>query len=368
MDPIETLDVRAYTIPAASPEADGTIAWAETTIVTIEASAGGETGFGYTYGDVSVGILAAKDLAKFVLRREPTSPRALWISMVQSVRNIGRPGVAAMAISAVDMAIWDLKARLLKLPITALIGGVRESIPVYGSGGFTSYSIPMLEAQLGGWAQDGIKAVKMKVGTHPEDDVDRVSAVREAIGPDVDLYVDANGAYTRKQALEKAFEFADLGVCWFEEPVSSDDLPGLRHMRDHAPPRMEIAAGEYGYDGMYFRRMLEEGAVDVIQADATRCGGVTGFLSAAELADAWNMPLSAHTAPSLHAHLCCCVPRARNVEYFFDHIRIEQGFMDGALVSDCGLLRPDVDSPGFGLLFKHMDAEDYLAFRETCTS
>src|SRR5207248_1073491 len=151
-----------------------------------------------------------------------------------------------------------------------------------------------------------------------------------AIGPEAQLYVDANGAYTRKQALAQAEAFAEIGVIWFEEPVSSDDLDGLRLLRDRSPAGIRIAAGEYGYDLFYFRRMLEAGAVDVLQADATRCAGVTGFLAAAALCEAHNMPFSAHTAPSLHTHLCCAAATVMNVEYFHDHARIERLLLDGA--------------------------------------
>ncbi len=184
-----------------------------------------------------------------------------------------------MAISAVDNALWDLKARLLDLPLVNLLGAVRDGVPVYGSGGFTSYSHEQLQKQLGGWVDSGIPRVKMKVGTHPEKDVERVGVAREAIGSQAELFVDANGAYSRKQAIEFAYRFKnDLGVTWFEEPVPSSDLSGLNFIRDSAPAGMDITAGEYGYDIVYFRRMLESFAVDVLQADATRCAGITGFL------------------------------------------------------------------------------------------
>jgi L-alanine-DL-glutamate epimerase-like enolase superfamily enzyme len=240
-----------------------------------------------------------------------------------------------------------------------LLGQVREAVPVYGSGGFTSYSMGQLREQLGGWVKEGISRVKMKIGREPRRDLARVGAAREAIGETTELFVDANGAYSRKQALEKAGQFADFNVTWFEEPVPSDDLAGLRLMRDRAPAGMEIAAGEYGYDAVYFRRMLESGAVDVLQADATRCAGATGFLQAAALCDAFLIPLSAHTAPSLHAHLCCAVSAARHVEYFHDHTRIEQMFFDGAAKAAHGQLRPDLSRPGWGLEFKRADAERF---------
>ncbi|HEX6964284.1 MAG TPA: enolase C-terminal domain-like protein [Gemmatimonadaceae bacterium] len=356
---IERLDVSAYTIPTDAPEADGTIAWDSTTIVIVEASAGGIRGLGYSYAHEAAAVLIERTLARVVRGLDAMDVPAAWDAMVRAIRNIGRPGIASSAIAAVDVALWDLKARLLGVPMVALMGAARASIPVYGSGGFTSYSLEQLQEQLGGWVHDGIRSVKMKVGTHPEQDIGRVRAAREAIGPDAALYVDANGAYTRKQALAFAEAFAELGVTWFEEPVSAEDLEGLRLMRDRAPAGMDIAAGEYGYELRYFHRMLEAGAVDVLQADATRCEGFTGFLRAATLCEARALPFSAHTSPSLHAHPCCAVPRARNVEYFHDHVRIEHMLFDGAMTAKDGALWPDLSRPGLGLELKRKDAERY---------
>ncbi len=285
---------------------------------------------------------------------------AAWLTMVQSIRNLGRPGICSMAISAVDAALWDLKARLLDLPLVSLLGAVGESVPVYGSGGFTTYSHRQLQDQLGGWAEQGIGMVKMKIGTHPEDDLERVKAAREAIGPDTKLFVNANGAYSRKQALGFAEAFKEFGVSWFEEPVSSDDLEGLRLIRDRGPAGMDITAGEYGYDAWYFRRMLEARAVDVLQADASRCGGITGFINVGALCWARSMPLSGHCAPSLHAHVACSVIPVRHLEYFHDHARIEHMLFEGTLTPVNGALHPDLARPGMGLEFKRADAEPYL--------
>jgi L-alanine-DL-glutamate epimerase-like enolase superfamily enzyme len=260
----------------------------------------------------------------------------------------------------VDIALWDAKARLLNLPLVSLLGAARRAVPLYGSGGFTSYSVDRLQEQLAGWAAQGFSAVKMKIGRDPARDVDRVRAARAAIGG-AELYVDANGAYRVKQALAFAEAFADLGVTWFEEPVSSDDLAGLRLMRERAPAGMAIAAGEYGYEPFYFRRMLEAGAVDVLQADATRCGGYTGFLRAAALAGACAVPLSAHTAPAVHLPVCCAAPRLFNLQWFHDHVRIEHMLFEGAPVPGNGAVRPDLSRPGNGLAFKHRDAERFAA-------
>jgi L-alanine-DL-glutamate epimerase-like enolase superfamily enzyme len=356
---IERLVVSAYRIPTDFPEADGTLAWDSTTLVLVEATAGGITGVGYTYADTATARLIHDLLADLVVGRDALSVAGAWTAMVRAIRNLGRPGIAAMAISAVDAALWDLKARLLGLPLVTLLGAVRPGVAVYASGGFTTYSCAQLQEQLGGWVADGIRRVKIKVGTQPAEDLHRVRTARAAIGSQTELFVDANGAYGRKQALAFAQEFAEQQVRWFEEPVSSDDLDGLRVLRDRAPAGMDVTAGEYGYDVFYFRRMLEAGAVDVLQADATRCLGITGFVRVATLCEAQPLPLSAHCGPSLHVHPCCALVPVRHIEYFHDHARIEHMLFDGALSPRDGMLFPDLSRPGFGLEFRRADAARY---------
>lgn len=356
---ITSVSASAYRIPTDAPEADGTIEWDATTIVVVEVMAGGVRGLGYSYADAAAASLVNGHLRDVVRGHDALAPSPACGAMVHAVRNLGRPGVASHAISAVDNALWDLKARLLDLPLVTLLGQARASVPIYGSGGFTSYDDTWLRAQLGGWADHGLTMVKMKVGTRPQQDLARVKVAREAIGPGVQLFVDANGAYDRKQALRFAELFGEEGVTWFEEPVSSDDLEGLRLLRDRGPAGMDITAGEYGYDGNYFRRMLEAGAVDVLQADATRCLGVTGFLQAAALTDAHMIPLSSHTAPALHVHLGCALAHVRHLEYFHDHVRIERMLFDGAPEPQEGMLAPDLTRPGCGLELKRADAARY---------
>ncbi len=356
---IEKLEVSAYTIPTDFPEADGTIAWNKTTMVLVEATAGGKVGLGYSYADTATATLIRDLLTGIVIGRDAMAVTGCWAAMTHSIRNLGRPGIVSMAISAVDNALWDLKAKLLDLPLVTLLGQMHESVDIYGSGGFTSYSIKQLQEQLGGWVEMGIPRVKMKIGTYPDQDLARVKAARAAIGPHTQLFVDANGAYSRKQALKFAEQVAELGVVWFEEPVSSDDLKGLQLLRNRAPAGMDIAAGEYGYDLWYFERMLEAEAVDVLQADATRCGGFTGFMGAAKLVEARSMPLSAHCAPALHVHVGCAVKQMSNLEYFHDHSRIEQMLFDGVIKPVNGTLQPDLSRAGIGLEFKRVDAEKY---------
>jgi L-alanine-DL-glutamate epimerase-like enolase superfamily enzyme len=357
---VSRVQAEAFVIPTDAPESDGTLAWDSTTLVVAQVEAGGRTGLGYTYASAAAGQVIRDSLAPAVLGKAADDVPAAWDAMVAQVRNLGSRGVCACAISAVDTALWDLKARLLELPLAQLLGRRRQAVEVYGSGGFTSYAERRLCDQLSQWVQEGgCRWVKMKVGRDPEADCERVMAARRAIGGRAGLFVDANGALTPKSALAFAQRIASLGVTWFEEPVSSDDLEGLRLLRDRAPAGMDIAAGEYGYEPFYFRRMLEAGAVDVLQADATRAWGVTGFLRAADLADSWNTPLSSHCAPALHLHVACAAPRLRHMEWFHDHVRIESLLFDGAPRLKDGRIAPDLSRPGLGLEFKRADAERY---------
>lgn len=357
--PVGRVDAAAYRIPTDGPEADGTLEWDATTLVVARVEAGGRRGTGYSYADAAAAALVRGVLAEAVQGLDALDVPRAWAAMLRAVRNLGRPGVAACAISALDAALWDCKGRLLELPLAALLGRAREDVPAYGSGGFTSYAPAQLQAQLAGWAEQGFAMVKMKVGAQPEADAARVRSARQAVGAGVQLFVDANGAYRRKEALAFALAFADAGVRWFEEPVSSDDVEGLRLLRDRAPAGMEIAAGEYGWDAFAFLRLLQAGAVDVLQADATRCGGITGLLRAGALADAYGIALSTHCAPSLHLAVAYALPRLAHLEWFHDHQRIERALFEGFVEPAAGRLRPDPGRPGLGLEFRAADARRY---------
>jgi L-alanine-DL-glutamate epimerase-like enolase superfamily enzyme len=357
--PIERVSAAAYRVPTDAPESDGTFEWDSTTMVLCRVTAGGATGIGYSYAGRAAATFIEDALAHTIAGCDALDTNAAYVAMRVACRNNGRRGVTSAAVSAVDNALWDLKGRLLDAPVVTLLGAARAEVPVYGSGGFTSYTIERLQNQLFGWVAEGITRVKMKIGRDASADVQRVAAARKAIGPDAELFVDANGAYPRHVALEQAGRFDKQRVTWFEEPVSSDDVDGLALMVDRAPAGMAIAAGEYGYVVYDFRRWLEHRAVDVLQADATRCGGITGFMKAAALAEAWNTPLSAHTSPSVHVHVCSAIANVVHIEYFYDHTRIEQMFFDGAARADHGVVRADRSRPGLGLEFKASDAEPY---------
>ena len=251
--------------------------WNSTTLIVAEVKAGGVAGLGYTYTDASAAGLIGRMLGEAIEGGDAMDVPALWEAMQRRVRNIGRQGLAATAISAVDAALWDAKAKLLGLPLAVLLGRSRVAVPIYGSGGFTTYDDGTLREQLSGWVErDGCAWVKMKIGTHPEQDPNRVAVARGAIG-DRGLFVDSNGAFDPKRALAMTERLAaESNIVWHEEPVSSDDLEGMRLVRQCAPATVEVAAGEYGYEQDYFSRMLASGAVDVQQADASRCAASQG--------------------------------------------------------------------------------------------
>jgi len=358
--PIVTLQARAYRIPTDKPEADGTLSWNATTLVVVTVQAGGIAGLGYTYVDACAAPFI-RAVFKVVLEgRDSFDITGCWHAMQRAVRNHGRQGIAACAISAVDVALWDLKARHLGVALAKLLGQTRAEVPIYGSGGFTSYSDAQLSNQLAGWVErDGCRWVKMKIGSEPERDPQRVLVAKRAIC-DRELFVDANGALSVKQTLRFIQDAAKADIRWFEEPVSSDDVVGLRLLRDLLPGAIDVAAGEYIYTLDDARRLLEAQAVDVLQADVTRCGGITGFFKVSALCDAYHLDLSGHCAPALHCAVGCAVPRLRHLEWFHDHVRIEHMLLDGAPQPRRGVIRPDLGRVGHGLELKEQDAERYI--------
>jgi L-alanine-DL-glutamate epimerase-like enolase superfamily enzyme len=358
--PIRGITSSVYRIKTEHPESDGTFAWKETTLVLVAVKSGGKTGIGFSYGHQAMAEVIEQTFAPVLNNGDAMDIPSLWERMLASARNVGTRGIAAHALSAVDIALWDLKGKILNLPLCKLWGQARESVPIYGSGGFTSYTHEQLVKEFTHWKKMGVDQFKMKVGRAPDQDLKRVKQAREAIGNSSALFVDANGAYSQKQALEFAEKFKEMNVSWFEEPVPSDDLEGLHYLCEHAPAGMDIAAGEYGYDILYFRRMLEEKAIDVLQADATRCGGFTGFFQACQLARTFNIPLSSHTAPSVHLHACLTESNVRHMEYFHDHVRIEGILFDGVSVVKKGNLSPYLERPGHGLELKKNISKKYL--------
>jgi len=359
---IDAVDSFVYRVPTDAPEGDGTLAWEATTVVVVTVHVGNVIGTGWTYGSAGCATVVDAELSPTVIGADPMDIAGTTESMVRAIRNLGRPGVVSSAIAAVDTALWDLKARLLDMPLAELFGPCRDSAPIYGSGGFTTYDDATTARQLEAWVADyGATAVKIKIGeswgSMPERDVHRVALARATIGDDVALYVDANGAYDRKQAVRMGQRlFDEFEVTWFEEPVSSDDLEGLCAVRQQCPA--DVTAGEYGYDVHYFARMLTAGAVDCLQVDVTRCGGYTEWTRVAALARAHGLDVSGHCAPNLHVHVAAATPHLRHLEYFHDHQRIEAMLFDGSLRPHHGALWP-TSAPGHGLVLKHSDVEGF---------
>ena len=361
--PVEDVTVHAFTIPTDGPdgqEQDGTLTWSSTTMVLVEARAGGHTGIGYTYGDVSTAVLVESKLADVVTGMDTLAPAAAWRRMSVQLRNAGQPGPGAMAMSAVDIALWDLKARQLGQPLFRMLPGFRDRVRIYGSGGFTNYPLPRLREQVAHWAQLDLPRMKIKTSRDPAADPERLAAVRAEAGDAVELFTDANGALNRKSALYWADRFAaEWGVCWLEEPVSSLDTEGLHLLRDCGPAGLDIAAGEYGFVLPDFAALLDAGAVDCLQADVTRCGGITGLVQVGGLAEAHQIDLSGHCAPTASMHAFCGVPSVRHLEYFHDHVRIEHLAFDGLPDPQGGALRPDPGRPGLGVDVRWADLEPY---------
>lgn len=364
---VEDVRAWAYTIPTDSPESDGTLEWDSTTLVVVEINGRGQRGTGYTYASASTAACVLDTFASVIERRSFHSPLEAWDAMVQRTRNLGHCGIAAMAISAIDIALWDLWGREIGVSTAMLLGAVRDRVPAYGSGGFTSYSVGKLQKQVAGWVKAGMSSVKMKVGRDPSMDAARVRAAREAIGWHAGLYVDANGAYEAKQAITLAERFADESrVSWLEEPRPADDITGTCFVRDHVPHGVEVAGGEYIYRVADANRLLDARVVDVLQADVTRCGGFTGFMRIAAAAEAHGVSMSTHCAPTLSAHAAVAAKCVRHIEYFHDHARIESRFVEGACVPRDGLMAPDLSRPGIGIEFKHEDLRAFASGTEAC--
>jgi L-alanine-DL-glutamate epimerase-like enolase superfamily enzyme len=357
---VERVTARALRLPTEAPESDGTLCWDATTMIVVECLAQGVVGLGYSYAHAAAARLATDLLTPCVLGLRPDASAEASGRMARAVRNEGLGGVAAAAISAVDVALWDLRAKLLGTSLASVLGVARPAALTYASGGFTSSSIDALCAELSEYVRAGFSHVKIKVGRTPAHDVERVRAARAVLGPDVTLMVDANGAYELTQALAMAEAFAEFGVRWFEEPVSSDDLPGLTWLHERLPPDMRLAAGEYGYTPHYFERMLSAGAVDVLQADATRCLGVTGFMQADALCRAHHRPLSSHCAPALHRHLALAASQLVHLEYFRDHARMEAIVFEGADAPVAGFSVVDLQRPGLGLTLRPTEVQRFL--------
>jgi L-alanine-DL-glutamate epimerase-like enolase superfamily enzyme len=346
---IEQLEVDVYTVGTPEPEADGTLTWEATTAVVVHAHARDRVGLGWSYSSAAAAAVITELFAPVVTGRDAFDVTGAWESMRRCARNVGTRGLVMQALSAVDIALWDLKAKLREAPLSIMLGQVRAAVPIYGSGGFTNLDDSRLSEQVAFWRSVGCRAMKIKIGQDRGSDVtrdlQRVNLLRELAGDTVALMVDANGGYSPAQARRVGASLDGLGVVWFEEPVSSDDIEGLAAVRGAV--RCDVAAGEYVSDVYDARRLAP--VVDCLQLDVTRCGGYTGWLAAASIAAAHNLEVSAHCAPALHAPVAAAITNIRHIEYFIDHTRLEPKLFAGLPTAAGGLLTPVITRPGHGM-------------------
>ena len=333
-------------IPTDEPESDGTYEWDSTTIVIVEAEAGGQRSLGYTYADEATAKLIETKLKDVVSAATLCRLTASWSPWCKSIRNLGRPGICSMAISAVDTALWDLKARLLGLPLVRLFGQVREAMPIYGSGGFTSYSTERLQEQLGGWVEQGIPRVKMKIGRDRAADPERVAAARGAIG-------DGSGTLRRRERCLFAQTGARASLRVFG---AGRDLVRGTGFAPTISPGCVLCATTARRNG--HRRGRIRLRRDLFPANARRrkrstfckpmrrAAAVTpDFSRPRHFCEAHHLPLSSHCAPALALPVGCGARPFRHAEYFHDHVRIERMFFDGLPEPNDGALRPDLSRP-----------------------
>lgn len=346
---IERVEVSVYEFPTPGPESDGTLTWDKTYAVAVHVHGDGMTGLGWTYSSPAAAAVVETHFTSLLHGQYVRDIPAMATEMHRAARNFGASGLVGQAISAVDIALWDLKAKLLGVPLTVLMGACRSRVPVYGSGGFISSGEAALSRDVAAWKAAGCRAMKIKIGKDwgaaPTWDVERVALFRELAPDDTELMVDANGAYRTAEALRVGAELDRLDVRWFEEPVSSDDTAGLAILR--AGLRCDVAAGEYVSTTYDAERLAP--AVDCLQADVTRCGGYTGFLRVAAIAAAHNLDVSGHCAPALHAPVAAAVPHLRHVEWFDDHVRLEPLLVEGVSKVDAGAMVVQRQRPGHGM-------------------
>ncbi|MCL2391886.1 MAG: mandelate racemase/muconate lactonizing enzyme family protein [Oscillospiraceae bacterium] len=313
----------------------------------------GLDGFGMTFGEpISEYIL--KNLAEEVVGKEALANEDIWNDMFRQIRSSGRKGAALLGMSAIDIALWDLKGKILGQPIYKLLGGTKRDILCYASVGFLSMPVEDVIEKSRQLIDEGYRILKIKVGyDHGQNikaDVARIEKVRRSIGNDIEIIVDANGIYDCQSAIRFIRAASELDICLFEEPVHADDLLGLRRIRDTA--LVPIASGENEYTKYGCRDMLLAEAVDVLQCDITRVGGFTEFNKISAMAQAWNLKIAPHFWPQFSAHLLSPAPHGLYLEVFPN----EKGTRPGG---SCIVDQPPVidgyysipEKPGLGIEF-----------------
>lgn len=290
----------------------------ETPILTIRDS-DGFVGTGYTYtigtGGSSVISLLKDHLAPKLLGRDPDDIEAIWFDLARSVNALRVGAVVSLALAAIDTALWDLRAVKLGLPLHKLAGGAKKSIPTYSTeGGWLHLSREALVEDAISSKNKGFVGSKIKVGKPTlHEDLVRLTAVREAVGPDWEILVDANQSFNVGEAIRRARHYEELSIGWFEEPLPADDVSGHRRLAESTS--IPIAVGESMYSLSSFKEYLHNDACGVVQADVARIGGITPWLKAAHLAEAYNVAVAPHFLMELHVSLVCAVPSSTRLEY-----------------------------------------------------
>jgi L-alanine-DL-glutamate epimerase-like enolase superfamily enzyme len=306
---IAKFDVHLVSLPVASglTDATRTVESVGYTVVRVTTDQGLE-GFGITYHEVggeATRYLVLKSIAPKLMGRDPFDTEVIWQEMFGYLRGVGRKGLTFGALSAIDIALWDLKGKACGLPLYKLFGGGPTRVPVYASGGWTSYDDDQLVDEMLDMVGQGYRSIKFKVGVdggkHPSRDVIRVRKVREAVGPDIDLLLDANNAWDASTAVRFANRVREYNPLLLEEPVFADDIPGLARFKRGTD--IPLATGEHEYTKWGVRDLLLAEAADIVQVDGARAGGFTEMLKCAALTQAWNVQFAPHAMENLHIHL-----------------------------------------------------------------
>ena len=347
---IEAIESAYYRLPLEAMGDAGHGAIDSEEIITVKVRAAGLEGHGYAYtigrGGRAVHALNEHDLAPLLAGREADDIDALWQLMWQRLLYVGRGGLAAFAIAAIDIALWDLRGLREKKPLYALLGVRAREIPAYGSGVDLPKALPQLLEQTEGFLARGLPGVKVKVGKpDAREDEARVAAVRRLIGERIDLMLDANMAWSADEALERGRRLEQFNLYWYEEPTIPEDVAAhARLARELAVP---IAVGESLHSPHEFRRYVQERAAGVLQIDPVTNGGITASLRALEMANSAGLKASSHYTDELSAHLLCA---ASNPVYLEKHAFALDRYLEEPQKVVNGRVRP-TEVPGTGMRF-----------------
>lgn len=313
----------------------------------------GLTGIGVTYHEVggeAIKELIEKYFAPKLIDRDPFQTEAIWEELFHYARGVGRKGLSFCALSAVDIALWDLKGKILDLPLYCLLGGNEKQVPIYASGGWTSHDDDALVEEALMMVRRGYRMIKLKVGVEGgkniQRDIARCRKVREAIGPDIGFMVDANNAFHAAEAVRLANSIREYDIMLFEEPVFADDIPGLKRFKQGTD--IPLGTGEHEYTRYGARDLIMGEAVDYLQMDATRCGGITEMNKVTALSQAWNLAFAPHAMEHIHMHLVSAAPNGVFLERLFLFEDITAMVYQDAPVPEKGILTIP-DKPGLGL-------------------